>query len=94
MAKSAKTTTITINGIVYTGRIDLVEALIKSGMLEEATTVAEATVPVLRTDKNGLQWIAKYDETEYRTKSMEMFGSPRPGKAHRAEVYRALGWIL
>ena len=49
---------------------------------------------VLRVDKNGLQWIAEYDEKQYKAKSLELYGTEKPKASNRPNVYRALGWIL
>lgn len=101
--------TININGIEYVGKVELVEALIESGILSVAETKAskkpskkstkstskKASAPkVLRTDKNGLQWIGTFSEAEYRQMSEKMFGKAKPGKANREAVYRACGWII
>lgn len=96
--------TVTINGVEYVGKVDLVMALIESGILtvaeakpqkKSASKGKKASAPkVLRVDKNGLQWIAEFSEAEYRKMSEKMFGKAKPGKANREAVYRACGWIL
>ena len=121
--------TVTINGIVYEGKVDLVQSLIDSGLITPvestpvetpkteskpkskgkgkskaaesvATPVSEAESPkVLYTNKNGLQFIKPRDYTnshmaDYKAMSEEMYGTPIPPKAHRADVYKALGWII
>ena len=121
--------TVTINGIVYEGKVDLVQSLIDSGLITPvestpvetpkteskpkskgkgkskaaesvATPVAEAESPkVLYTNKNGLQFIKSRAYTnahmdDYHAKSQEMYGTPTPPAKNRADVYRALGWII
>ena len=112
MAKTTTTNTVTINGTVYADPKGYIADLIKAGFLTEVQPKAEdkaeakaekpskgkkaSTPKVLKVDKNGLQWIGKFNEVEYREKCKEMY--PDYDKLYssklRASVYRARGWVL
>lgn len=49
---------------------------------------------VLKVDKYGNQWIAKYDGAKYATKKAEMITNGTYDPKNRSKVYKELGWIL
>ena len=51
-------------------------------------------VKVLKVDKYGNQWIAKYDGAKYATKKAEMITNGTYDPKNRSKVYKELGWIL
>lgn len=96
---------VTINGVDYVGKVDLVMSLIESGLLEVAPTKSakqtegkKASAPTIdHIDKNGLKWIVPskdFSRADYTAMSEKMFGKEKPGKANREAVYRALGYII